>query len=294
MIFNYKYMTSNNPLTNVYGLCRSFLALSLLITLTFNSVETLFDRTLFELYITRNPISSINLFYVLGDYDKIWLAKLLCIIILLFVIFGVYPRYTGILHWWVSYSFVNVVAIVEGGDQLNSILTLLLIPLTLLDDRNNHWKQGVVPLQWWKCVIVNSTMFLIQVQCCFVYLHASIEKLYKIDEWKEGVALYYFFKDALFGIPNWLYSVMKPIIETKFVFVLNWSVIIFELILFGALFMSEKNKTKLLIPAVVFHFLIAICFGLWSFFFSMCGLIVIYLLPPDFINNKINYGKTNI
>gem|GEM_PF-5738772 len=71
-----------------------------------------------------------------------------------------------------------------------------------------------------------------------------------------------------------------------FAFIINWSVIIFELTLFGAFFMPPKRRVFLLLPALCFHFLILVLHGLVSFFFSAAGLLIIYLYNRYYIFNS--------
>jgi len=66
------------------------------------------------------------------------------------------------------------------------------------------------------------------------------------------------------------------------------AIIIFELILFAGLFMAQKSKCFLFYFAVAFHFGIFLIHGLASFFFTMPGCLILYLLPQNLkISNQI-------
>ena len=67
--------------------------------------------------------------------------------------------------------------------------------------------------------------------------------------------------------------------------ILTYSVLIGEITLFLCLTASKKVR-KLVFPfAILFHLLIIIYNGIFSFFFSIAGGLIIYLLP---INSSLN------
>jgi len=275
---------SKNPYTWIYGLARSVLALSIIITLLFSSENILFDEFLFGKSALSTPLNNLNYFFVFG-YENLKISRYIAILILSSVIFGYYPRYTGILQWWITFSFLHSGAIIEGGDQIASIITFFLIPITILDSRKNHWhskKSNNLYINF----IGRVCLILISFQMSIIYFHSVIEKIYKVSEWSDGTAVYYFFNDSLFGYPNWMELLLGNLLESKFVFFITWLVILLELLLFTAFFMDRKKKMLLFPLAVLFHFFIALIFGLVSFFFAVLGGLIIYLIPYNY-----NYEK---
>jgi len=77
--------------------------------------------------------------HFLSSTNILVLMKWLAILVLLFVIIGYFQKIACLLHWWVSFSFLYSATIIDGGDQIASILTFLLIPICFLDNRKNHW-----------------------------------------------------------------------------------------------------------------------------------------------------------
>lgn len=272
---------AKSPFTWVYGLARSVLAVGTLINLLFNSPAVLFDRDTFGNQSLSLTFQKLNIFFVLG-YDNLSYSYAIAIVVLLLVIAGVYPRLTGILHWLVSFGFFSAATIIEGGDQLTAILTLLLVPVTLLDPRTNHWQAPPSqPGQAYRNFTARVLLDLVKLQMAVLYLHAGIDKLYKLDEWRNGTALYYFFNDPLFGHPAWLSFLLdKPLANAYVVSSLTWGTIVFELGLFGALFMGRARR-YLFWPAVIFHLGIAVVIGLVSFSLAMTGGLVLYMLPQQ-------------
>jgi len=280
----------DNCFTIVYGIGRTLLAIGLLITLLFNTNEILFDEALIGQDTIGNFADNINLFLLFG-YDNLWLAEIISIIILLAVISGFFPAITGILHWWVAFSFTNAAALADGGDQIAAVLLLMLIPVTLLDRRKNHYLPPKEQSMLSRYVSSLMLKFIIPIQMGAIYLHAVTEKLYKVVEWRNGTAVYYFSKDNVFGS-----AMLESIDLLSFTFtatLFTWGTLLLELTLAGTLFMSYKNKKWALLLGAFFHFSIAIMFGLVSFMFSMVGGLVIYTINPKiFIDTET--GKSYI
>ena len=269
---------SINPFNNVYAIGRSMLAFSLLITFLFSPIDVLFDKYLFHKVTIDTFLDTTNLFFLLG-FDNLWIGKVITLLICLGVIIGYYPCITGILHWWVTFSFQQSGSILEGGDQIASIITLLLVPVTVVDNRNNHWNHTIIRTSVFKNFFALVPLEIIRIQMAVLYLQAGTEKLYKVVEWQNGTALYYYLKDPLFGYPLWAGYFFEPLLAEPFLISLfTWSVPIFEITLFGALFMKDSLRLKILPLALLFHILIALLIGLWSFSFAMFGGIVLYLI----------------
>ena len=83
---------------------------------------------------------------------------------LLLVLSGYYPRFTGVLHWLISSSVFQAANLVEGGDQITAILTLLLVPVTLLDPRRNHWQQPTGPVNRYRGFTARVFLVLVSLQ----------------------------------------------------------------------------------------------------------------------------------
>ena len=275
----------NSPFGLPVALSRSLLATSTLVTFLFNSSITLFPSNIQDT-VPRSYIGSINLFH-LFFHNNIFGLKLFSILILILVISGWRPRITGILHWWVSYTFFTMSDIIDGGDQINAILCFILIPITLMDNRKNHWNfydeaSSVSP---YKNIFGNTLISMAGVQMSYLYFQSLVEKL-KIDQWVDGTSLYYWLTHNIFGAPEWIKIVILPFLQNSVTLLLiTWTVLLIELLLFSAIFMSKSRKIKILIIGISFHLCIALIHGLISFFFSMSAGLLLYLLPSDRIYN---------
>jgi len=202
-------------------------------------------------------------------------AKVVIIVILLFVMSGLAPQISGVLHAWACYSVTTYFTVLNGGDKVAWVLSILLLPLCLTDPRWNQWKKkDNTPSNL--NVFANVAFFAIQVQAAFVYLDSGISKMF-VREWQEGTAIYYYTSDHRLGAPEWLRHINEMTTLTPFVIVLSWGTIVLEILLFTCLFAPARIKSRFLPIALFFHFLIAINFGLITFFFSMAALLILYL-----------------
>lgn len=289
MLFSQKLLETN-PYGNRYAIVRSLAAISTLITLLFNSTNVLFDLKIFELYEKMGVFNNINLAFVLG-YENILIFKWIGITVMILVIAGIYPRVTGILHFLIAYSFIRSSAILEGGDQMNLIISFFLVPITLMDNRKSHWSLGYDNVNKYKRLSCNCIYAILAIQIAIVYLHAGIEKIYKLDEWTEGTAIYYIFNDVLFGTPDWLNFIVSPVINWNLgSFILSWGTIFFEILLFAGYFMTVNQKLRLFVFGIFFHIIIAVMFGLVSFLFSMAAALSLYLLPNNVTLSKCHFS----
>jgi len=260
-------------------LSRTLLAIGLLLTITFNSNYTLFGLDIIHL---DNPVFDYNLFYLLKE--NLWLAKTISIIILCVVISGFYPRITGILHWYITYSFFISADVADGGDHIAVNLTLLLIPITFFDKNKNHWFKNVSLTNKIQQIFYNSFFLLITIQICAIYLHSFVGKLF-VNEWQNGTAVYYWLTHNHFGVNPSILSIVKQILSNKYsVTIITWGTLFFEFILSACIILNKDDKKRYLILlfGVLFHFSIMIFHGLVSFFFTMSAALILYLIP----NNK--------
>lgn len=266
--------------TNVYGLGRSCIALSLILSLTLTKSFVYFPTSSFEFLATSNNFVP-NFFLMFGQ-ENLSIAITVACFILLSVISGYLPQLTGILHAWLSYSFFTGALMIEGGDQLAQIICILLIPVTLLDRRINHWHTHdffKYNRPQWVDFFGFSCLAVIQIQMAIVYFFAVADKV-AVSQWIDGSAVYYWFNHVPFGADEPLNWLLGPIVGNPYITpFLTWGVLVTEALLFGALFMNQKHKLIIFKLGVTFHFFIIIVHGLWSFFFVMLGVLIIYLIP---------------
>ncbi|MEO9484578.1 MAG: sporulation-delaying protein SdpB family protein [Ekhidna sp.] len=264
--------------SNVVGLSRALLALGTLSTLLFNSVDVLFYQ--FE-EILQNDLQKFGLFYLLkGNFV---FAKILSIGVLGFVISGYYPRVSCILHWYVTASFMNVCSIPDGGDHVSSVLSLLLIPIVVMDPRKNHWDPPVTVEKKVGSTIASSFLMLVKLQMMAIYLHAFVAKLF-VPEWTNGTATYYWLLHEYHGIHDLFAGVLGKLLSFPIpVIAVTWGTLAFEFLL-AACILLEKGSSKkqyFLWAGISFHFGIFLIHGLGSFFLAMVSGLILYLRETE-------------
>ncbi len=281
---------NNNYWTNTLGLGRSLLALSTLLTLVSNNATLLFYSGIRNENIPQ--ITDLKFFNIYTWFSTIESGIYFSIIILILVVIGIYPRITCFFHWLVTYSFIATTTLGDGGDQIASILTLLLIPICIFDKRTWHWSSFEFVNNFYSNSIAAISYELIRIQMFLIYFFAAVGK-FPIEEWKNGTALYYWFKEPLFGVREFYMPIIDFLLESPFLTSLTtWSVLAFELLLAFSYFVrSFKVRIIMLCFGIVFHFMIVLFFGLISFYFVMSGGLIIFLISKNF---NYEFGNTDI
>lgn len=277
------YVQNNVPNSNVIGFARTILAMGTLLTLLFNPIENILIKKtngefILQEILNGDVVTKFNLFFLFGT-DNLIFTKWIAIAILLTVISGYYQKITSILHWWVCLSFFHASTIIDGGDQIASNLTLLLIPICVIDNRKNHWNRRVENNNVLNLVSL-FFIYLIQFQMAIIYFHAAIGKLGH-NEWSNGTAMYYWLNHSCFGLPEYLSFIKLFLSNSYFVTFITYGTLILELALFLALLAGKRYKLSLLYLAIFFHLFIIFFMGIFSFFFSVTAGLILYLYPTN-------------
>ena len=259
-----------------YGLARTLLAIGTAGTLAFTGSEVLFHP------VAGSPpaphcfhAGAISIFCVVPNPS---LARWLAVALLIMVATGWRPRYTALVHWWIAFSVQTSATVIDGGDQVTAVLTLLLLPLALSDPRRWQWaKPDALDVQagWRIAAALGRTMIVVQVSA--LYFNAAISKL-GVLEWTNGTALYYWLTDPTFGPPSWLGPPLEAAaLSAAGVVVLTWGTVVLELAISLAWAFPRSAQRVLLAAGLAFHVGIAAAMGLVSFGFAMAAALLLYL-----------------
>ncbi len=263
-----------------YALARTLLALATAATLILNEPHVLFRLGGgSSVAAACDRVSRWGAFCVVDDLA--W-ARWLAVAVLMLVATGWRPRFTGVLHWWVTVSLQVGATLVDGGDSVASILTLLLIPLTLTDPRRNHWDAmppyAERPNPHARVVAATATG-LISLQVCVIYAHASIGK-FAVPQWSSGTALYYWMEFGAFAAPRWAAPLVQPIVRwAPSVTALTWAVLVLEFVLGASLLMSPRVRRSLFAAGVAMHLGILFLQGIASFATVMLAALLLGVWP---------------
>jgi len=278
---------TKSPWTNVYGLARSLLALATLGTLTFSTSTVLFHPVQ---GLPPSPYCShlacLSLFCV--TKGKLDAARWIAIAILAIVVSGWRPRWTAIPHWWIAFSLQASISIPDGGDQLNALLALLLVPAAILDERKWHWNVTAASspsdgalASVLKRVTAHFFFQVIRLQVALVYFDSAVSK-FRVEEWANGTALYYWLNYSIFGVPTWSKGLIDLFVNNPVgVAFLTWGTLILEITLAAGLILPRHVRPYLLGAGLLFHFAIAILMGLGSFSITMIGALLLFLRPVE-------------
>lgn len=264
------------PWTNVYGLARTLLALSIFLTLIINPSRYLF--------LPRDACSgpaTISIVCVFSSHLEV--ARWIAVLILLIIASGWRPRITGVLHWWIAFSLRVSMPNHDGGDLVTAVLCLLLVPITLTDGRRWHWQKipNISSTSMWARLVALSTFTVLRLQIAVIYFISCVSK-FATAEWLDGTALYYWMNHPRIGVPHWEWVILKPLLTNVYILsAATWGTLLFELLLFIALVMPQKSRDKLLPMGIGFHIGIGVCFGLITFSISMAAALILYLRAPS-------------
>ncbi len=267
-----RWLAAIDPWSKSYGAGRSLLALSTMLTLIFTKSEALFGAGF-------QPAARRLIPFALFPSQNPEFARWSAVAILLIVASGWRPRVTALPHWWISASIFDGAIPVDGGDQIAAVLTLLLLPICLTDNRTWQWQRSDRNDSTIARITALSAVLAIRVQIAAVYLHAAIGKL-SVEEWNDGTAAYYWLTDPYYGAADWLKPILIPLLaKSTVVNLMTWASIFIELLLFAALVMPKKAWPVVLVVGLLFHGIIGIAMGLITFSITMAGALILYLCP---------------
>lgn len=278
-------MAAPVPWSPVYGAARSLLALATASTLALTDTAKLFSPAVgIEDPPACTSVAKAGLFCLAREH--LGAARLVAVVVLLVVASGWRPRCMAVPHWWLSWSVIAGVTIQDGGDQATAVMTLLLMPVALLDPRRWHWgvldDDGVRERRPAGYAVSTLFLWLTSLQVAAIYFHSSVAKLGRAD-WVDGTAMYYWYEDRTFGFPGYARPVARLVFTSGVGTVaMTWGVIVLEFaIALAGLFAGRRLRHRLLVAGVVFHAGIGFLLGLGSFGTAMIAALVLLLVRPD-------------
>jgi len=260
------------------GVARGVLALGSLSTLLLTDERALF--------LTFLPNAAPSRCVGIGQFGLFCLSEaatggrlagtVIAILVLVGVLSGFGPRVLALPHFFVAWSISQNVVLVEGGDQVNAAMSLLLVPWLLTMPRGNAYSSGTPYL-----AVLRENAFaygaaeLIRVQLALVYAIAAIAK-FAVPQWADGTAFWYWLQVPTFGLPPDVFAAIAPVLQQPIVMVpATYAVLVFELGLVGAIWTQGRVSRWWLNAGILFHAAIAVVLGLWSFGITMAGALLL-------------------
>jgi antimicrobial peptide system SdpB family protein len=200
-------------------------------------------------------------------------AQVIAIMILSAVAAGLWPRWLYVPHWYVAFSVATRLVVPDGGDEVAQILTLLLIPICLGDDRWCHWTRPSRPMSpVWHGSAFAATL-LLRCQVAIIYFDAALSKL-AFPAWRSGRAVPILLNDPQFGLPPELRGLIERfLVPAPMSAAITWTVLAIELSVGASMLLGIRARRVGFVLGVCLHAAIMAAMGLFSF-----GLIMISLL----------------
>jgi antimicrobial peptide system SdpB family protein len=258
------------------ALARSLLALAQLVFLLFTPDHALFvDEPGLPGGMQCAGLRRASLWCAAGPGpDGLRLSRLVAVVVLAAAMSGYRPRWTCIPQWYVTFSLATAVTLPEGGDDVAMIVTLLLIPMSLGDDRLWQWHQPKGRLEpawrgssyaaWWA----------LRCQVAVIYANAAVSKL-GAGRWRDGTAMFTVLVDPNDGLPLAARHAVAPALASGFVIgLLTWGVIAIELCIATCALSGRRGRRGAVVLAAFLHTGILLAMGLFSFALIMMGAVL--------------------
>jgi antimicrobial peptide system SdpB family protein len=201
------------------------------------------------------------------------LNRALAVAVLAVTAAGWRPRWTCLPHWYVTFSLADSMTLPNGGDQVAQILTLLLVPMCLADDRRWQWQRPPAPLPAaWRGAAYAAALTA-RGQAAIIYSVAAVTKVLE-PTWRHGTAMYSVLHDSDYGLPPGLLRHLGGLVGSiPLIAAVTWTVPLVEIGIAVAVLGTARMRLVGLVLAVLLHGGIIVAMGLFSF-----GLIMIALL----------------
>lgn len=200
-------------------------------------------------------------------------ARVLTVLIFAAAAVGYRPAWTCVPHWYATFSLGTVAGPVDGGDMAARIVTLLLVPILVGDDRRWHWSPPHAGPPAADRGLGYAAHLALRAQVAVIYLQAGAAKLAD-PYWRRGTALSYWLHSHYWGVAPALRGWTYPLLATPWVArPMTWSVPVLEVGIAAAMPMAVSARRPAIAAAVALHGAIIVLMGLTSFGLIMIGTV---------------------
>ncbi|MFI1997006.1 sporulation-delaying protein SdpB family protein [Actinoplanes sp. NPDC020271] len=270
----------HDPRNRWFGAGRSLLAAAHITVLAFTAPAALLAPILGDEQAPHcHGVTAVSAYCVGGEAISQQWRRWLMVAILVVVASGYRPRWTAVPHAWVAFSIGNSIALPDGGESVAKIVTVLIIPICLADNRTWQWQAPRSPIAASLRTMSFVAFWAVRVQIAGLYLDSAISKL-GVADWVNGSAEYYFVRGHMFGVAPpfddlWLRLTEIPIV----VFSMTWGAIIIEILIALCLMATSKWRRVGFVMDILLHGMIIVTMGLWSFATIMIASSCVAAMP---------------
>lgn len=265
--------------TRQYGVGRSLIALAQMTILLLTPYSALMQTV-----IGQGPaphcvgIRAMSSYCLMGS-SPAWVPTGVMILILLAVISGLLPTPMAALHAWVSFSLLVSTSLPDGGDQAAAVVCLLLVIVSVADNRRWIGDSGAGPIAPWRKQLSLAGTLLLRIQIAALYFDSAIGKLFTAD-WVNGTAEYYILRDPYFGASGPIADLLEKATHVPVITVgLTWGALLVEVSIATLVLCGPKARRAGLLLCLLLHGFIIATIGLWSFGLIMIGAVTVATLP---------------
>ncbi|MFF7636959.1 sporulation-delaying protein SdpB family protein [Kitasatospora sp. NPDC008050] len=203
----------------------------------------------------------------------------LLVLVLAVAASGYRPRWTVLPQLWAVYSIATSISVPDGGESIALIVSLLMVPLAIADDRPWHWRPATTAPAPDLRVLAFAAFCALRLQVAYIYLDTAISK-FGVADWANGTAEYYFLRDNMFGVAHPLSGMFYALSRNTLVVVgMTWGALVMELAIAVCVLSSERWRKVGLALDIALHGMIIMTMGLWSFGLVMIGASIITATP---------------
>lgn len=144
-------------------------------------------------------VRAASAYCLVGGTSHAEYARWILVAALLVAAVGYRPRWTAIPQLWAIYSIAVSITVPDGGESVGLIMSLLMLPILLTDNRTWQWSPPAKPLHQSAHAIAYAAFWAVRLQLAYIYLDTAISK-FGVADWANGTAEYYFLRDNMFGV----------------------------------------------------------------------------------------------
>lgn len=198
---------------------------------------------------------------------------------LVLVATGYRPRYLGPAHLWIVFSVTTSSRLPDGGDSIALIVLLIITPMCLADPRRWQWQSAPTRMTRLGRTVSYLSFWALRLQIAYLYADSAIAKM-GIEDWQNGSALYYTFRDRSFGAagpltPVWLWLSEQSLTTLA----LTWGTMVIELAIALLTLLGARWRLAAFWLCLALHALIFLGMGLFSFSLVMVGVAALIATP---------------
>lgn len=275
-------LTSANIRSKFIPIGRAIIALGQLIFLLFTSQEIRFADAISQTHGARCHGWSQASVYCLVGSENVMLADAVVVLGLILVISGLYPRWTGLLHLYLTYAISTTHTVSDGGKSALLVMVAVLALVSLSDERRHAYTTDLDA----DCIAkpmgrISQTAILFgRLFLCLLYAAAAIGGLWTHDASSEQSAPNTFFGDwfQILGTP-WSFAHHWPLALAV------WVPVALEILIAINILGTANMRRAAFTFVVILHAGTALSSGLLGFGLIMIGCCLAVITPPNRYEN---------